>query len=275
MVSPVAYLKQILKKILPAPWVAYILRTRGEKLNPLDLSVINIISNTPVTRLTNEHFMETELLPRLGFNNENLHEFPEELYPFCGKGLLHWQYPNQFSGYLVLLAKLKPASYLEIGVRHGGTFIITLEYLKKFTPVRNAVAIDLAYPPSIPDYKKINSAVSFYQMNSQLPVFGDLLMKEKHFDLVFIDGNHEEGACMNDFNKVKDYANMIALHDIASDACPGVKKIWFFIKTNFKNEYLFFEFTKQYESVTEKTRQSFFGIGLAVRKEIARNRDIL
>ena len=203
-----------------------------------------------------------------------MHEFPQELYPFCGKGLLHWQYPNQFGRYLSLLSKLKPESYLEIGVRHGGTFIITLEYLKKFVVVNNAIAIDIAYPPSIVMYKKKNTMVTFYQINSQLDSFKKLLSKEKNIDLVFIDVNHEEQACMNDFNNVKDVANMIALHDIASNACPGVKNSWSFIKTNYSSQYLFFEFTDQYESVRVNTNQSFFGIGLAVKKEFAQLRGI-
>jgi cephalosporin hydroxylase len=273
-VFPIHYIKRFLKNILPRTVVAYIIRYRGEKLRRIDLSVLSVIDGSDSKELSDSLFLESHILPVLGFNNENMHEFPQELFPFCGKGLLHWQYPNQFGKYLSLLSELKPESYLEIGVRHGGTFIITLEYLKKFTVVKNAIAVDIAYPPSIVLYKKINSLVSFYQINSQLDSFTKLLAKQKNIDLVFIDGNHEEQACMNDFNNVKEIANMIVLHDIASDACAGVKNSWSFIKKNYSSQYLFFEFTDQYESVKAKTGLSFFGIGLAVKKEFARLRGI-
>ena len=268
------HIKRFLKNILPSSIVAHIIRYRGEKLRPIDFSVLSVIDESDPINLSDPMFLESHILPALGFNNENMYEFPQELYPFCGKGLLHWQYPNQFGSYLSLLSKLKPESYLEIGVRHGGTFIITLEYLQKFIEVKKAIAIDIAYPPSIRMYKKMNRVVAFYQMNSQLDSFTNLLSKEKNIDLVFIDGNHEEQACMNDFNNVISIANMIALHDIASDACPGVKNSWLFIKKHYSSQYLFFEFTDQYESVKAKTGQSFFGIGLAVKKEFAGLRGI-
>jgi len=64
---------------------------------------------------------------------------PDELYQFCGRGLHYWQYPNQFSKYLVRLSQFKVESYLEIGVRHGGTFVITVEYLSRFHPLKCAI----------------------------------------------------------------------------------------------------------------------------------------
>lgn len=268
------HIKRFIKAVLPQHFVAYIKRIRGEKLQQLDFSVLPVIAKCDVKELSEPLFLETQVLSSLGFNNEKLQEFPQELYSFCGKGLRHWQYPNQFGEYLALLSKLKPESYLEIGVRHGGTFIITLEYLKKYVRVKNAVAIDIAWPPSLVRYKKINPVARFYQLNSQTEDFRKFLEKEKHFDLILIDGNHDEAACMNDFNIVKDIGNIIVLHDIVSDVCPGVVNTWTFIKKEYAADFLFFEFTKQYKSVREKTGQSFFGIGLAVKKEFARQMGI-
>ena len=267
MPSIISVIKSVLKKILPPRLKAWIVRMRGENLKSIDLSVINKIRDLSKKTLENAEFLEKELLPELGFNNEQLHQFPPELYEYCGKGVLHWQYPNQFSRYLVLLSQLKPNSYLEIGVRHGGTFIITLEYLKEFTPIKKAIAIDLAYPPGLSKYKTLNPAVHFYQMNSQLPEFKKLVEAEKQIDLVFIDGNHEEWACMNDFMNLKEVANIIAVHDIVSDECPGVKKLWAFIKSEFKSNYFFYEFNDQYASVIQNNGPSFFGIGVAVKKD--------
>ena len=172
-------IKKILKSILPETIVAFIVHARGEKLKSLDLSVLSALKNATTENLSDYLFLETRLLPKLGFNNEKLDEFPEELHDYCGNGLLHWQYPNQFSQYLMLLSKLKPESYLEIGVRHGGTFLITVEYLKKFTVVKKAIAVDIAYPPSLAAYKKMNRVIWFYQLNSQTSSFNALLVKEK------------------------------------------------------------------------------------------------
>jgi hypothetical protein len=98
-----------------------------------DLSeCINILRNENIKKLRSAAYLENELLPLLGLNNENFHEFPHSLAPCSGHGLKIWQYPNQLAHYLSSLADKDIRSYLEIGVRHGGTFILTVEYLSRF-----------------------------------------------------------------------------------------------------------------------------------------------
>src|SRR5438045_9414320 len=103
--------KQAVKKILPSGLVKFITRIKGEKMKAIDLSYIDLLKEKDKNFLTDAFLLETNLLPRLGLNNERLEEFPEELYNCSGHGLLYWQYPNQFSKYLVELSKYRIESY--------------------------------------------------------------------------------------------------------------------------------------------------------------------
>ncbi len=265
--------KVILKRVLPEWFVATLLRLKWERMKEIDLSAIKLINDTGIEVLSNPAKLEHCVLPQLGLNNELLYQLPEEMYPYTGKGLFYWQYPNQFSHYLVLLSKLKIESYLEIGVRHGGTFVITVEFLQKFYPIKKAIGVDLGYSPSVVKYSKTNRAARFFQCDSQTERFKDLVQKEKYFDLVLIDGNHEEVECRNDYEVVNNKAGIIVLHDIVSVICPGVQKLWGQLKEK-TDEFVFYEFTNQYQSVKERTGQSFFGIGVAIKKSYLQQKHI-
>ncbi|HZH67133.1 MAG TPA: class I SAM-dependent methyltransferase [Flavisolibacter sp.] len=265
-------LKVILKRALPQNLVSLILKMKWERMKEIDLSKIDLVRKMQVTELANSLVLEEKLLPQLGLNNEALYQMPDELFSYTGQGLLYWQYPVQFSKYLVLLSKLKVESYLEIGVRHGGTFIITVEYLQKFHPLKKAVGVELGYSPSVVAYSKQNKKVRFFQADSQTERFKDLLQREVYFDLVLIDGNHEETECRNDYDAVKDRAGIIVLHDIASVICPGVQKLWSELKQG--EGFIFYEFTEQYQSVIKRTGQAFFGIGVAVSKSYLSRKEI-
>jgi hypothetical protein len=238
-------------------------KKRGLRL--IDLRKVFTIREKPIGYLSDPALIETELLPELGLNNENLSEFPEELYKYCGYGLFSWQYPNQFSRYLSLLAQWPIASYLEIGARHGGTFIITTEYLRRFHPVERAYGIDIQNSPSLVRYRRYNCNADFINIDSRSPQFAGFLKRQPPFDLVFIDGDHSESGCRNDFQTMKDHANIIAFHDIVSDICPGACKVWNDLKASCGNEYRFFEFRDQYDSVLKRTGKQMLGIGVAVK----------
>ena len=265
--------KKVAKTILPQFVQNGIIELKREKLKLADLSKISLIREKDRVYLSNPVLLESELLLELGLNNELLNEFPEELYSYCGKGLLHWQYPKQFSKYLAFISQFNIKRYLEIGVRHGGTFVITVEYLQKFHPITYALGIDLGTCPTILEYKKINPKVDFKKINSQTPEFNTLIHNSEEFDLVLIDGAHEEDMCKHDFETVRDRSNIAVFHDITSDICPGVGKVWNHVRTKYHKEYDFFEFTEQYDSVKKRTGNVFLGIGVAVKKEfMAKNR---
>ena len=170
------------------------------------------------------------------------------------------QYPIQFSKYLVDLSQLKISSYLEIGVRHGGTFVTTVEYLTKFYNIDFAVGIDIMLCPSITEYKKINSQVEFIKLNTQTNQFLDFLNNYEQFDLVLIDANHQENECRNEFMAVKNKAKIVVFHDISHKDYPGVKIVWDEVKS--LNEYDCREYIDQYQGMGP-----YMGIGMAIRKD--------
>jgi cephalosporin hydroxylase len=227
------------------------------------LNYINYIRNSSIENLKDDRKIE-QLLLQLGINDEVLSEIPEELHSYCGFGLKFWQYPNQFSKYLHFLTQYNIKSYLEIGVRYGGTFITTIEYLSKFNTLNEAVCIDISKNKSLQKYCKQFPVSKFYKVDSTSKRFFRLI-KDKIFDLVLIDGNHDENYCRQDFMLFKSKSNIIVLHDIISDACPGVQNVWREINIKYKDEFSFYEFTEQYSSVYQKAGNRYFGIGVAVR----------
>ena len=222
--------------------------------------VIAEIREAPLSKLQNPYWLEYQLLPRLGFNNENLSVFPEELYPWCGYGVKSWQLPSQFSKYLVYLSSKQIHSYLEIGCRHGGTFIITLEYLKRFNKISFACGLDIEHSPIMAEYAKYEPLVT-YELISSNSVEGRLLIQERDWDLVLIDGNHNFPACLIDYMTVRDHSGIIVLHDIINHECPVVKAMWDSIRIFVPEKYRI-EIVDQYESLFKKTGNQYFGIGL-------------
>ena len=97
----------------------------------MDLTRIKFIQESNLEDLQNPDYLEN-LIIKLGFNTEILREQPK-IVQNNGGGLLIWQYPNQFSKYLCLLREQNINSYIEIGCRWGGTFVLTNEYLHLFT----------------------------------------------------------------------------------------------------------------------------------------------
>src|SRR5687768_13466351 len=84
----------------------------GLRASPIDLSRVALLRDATLDELANPAELE-RLLPELGLNDEAIAEFPAELRARCGHGLRIWQYPAQFSKYLVQLSRLQVRSYLE------------------------------------------------------------------------------------------------------------------------------------------------------------------
>lgn len=232
----------------------------------IDLDVLRHMRAATHARLRDPSFLETELLPALGLSDENPAVFPAWLWPSLGKGLRCWQYPNQFGEYLARLSRYPVRSYLEIGVQHGGTFIVTVEYLERFRPVDTAVGIDLTRPPGLIRYAQGRDNVEFVRVDSASRRFRQLLARLGPFDLVLIDGDHSLEACQRDLHTVLPYANMVALHDIVDSPSPGVGEVWREAKSTLGQDLNFYEYTRQYDGVRSAGDQRFLGIGLAVRK---------
>ena len=228
----------------------------------LELARIDFIKNATLEQLQDKSYLE-HLIIKLGFNTETLITQPS-IVKENGGGLFIWQYPNQFSEYLLLLQKYDITSYIEIGCRWGGTFILTSEYLKRFNNIIKSVAVDLIDSP-VATYCKLNNETTFMQLNSQTNEFKTFI-NNNNFDLIFIDGDHSYEGVKNDYETTKNNGKIYVFHDIVNAHCPGVVQFWNELKINEKNTYDFYEFTKQYDDVWKNTNLTFLGIGVAVKK---------
>lgn len=199
------------------------------------------------------------LLSEFGFNDENPHELPMSMISQPGLGLRIWQYPNQFAPYMVWLASKSNliGSYMEIGTRHGGTFVVQVETLRLLNPdFGAAVAVDLIDRPDL------LAGYRYRQQDSQSKVFLQWLRKQ-FFDCIFIDGDHGYQGVKNDAESTIERCNVQVFHDISSDSCIDVGLYWREHKEAYKDTHDFFEFVDQYDSV----EGSFLGIGVSCRKD--------
>jgi hypothetical protein len=225
----------------------------------IDLDRIHLIRERSLESLSRADDLEALFL-ELGLNDEGMDEFPPHLHPFCGTGLRIWQYPMQFGKYLAHVATLQVHSYLELGIRHGGSFVATVEILNRFFPLESAIGVDIIPCPSMAEYKTLNPRVEFCCLNTQSDDFSALINRIAPIDLVFIDSHHEETQCRLEFAAIRKSANIVAFHDVVNKSCPGVVRVWNEVKTT--GDYECFEFTDQYAGIGPH-----MGIGLAVRKE--------
>ncbi len=255
--------KKAVRRVLPAwAWYAY-MRASGYLPTPIDATPLERIEREDPARLTDPDYLAEELLPAMGLNGTSPHLFPERLEPYLGRGTHHFQLPIQFGPYLAEAARRGVGSYLEIGVEHGGTFAITTEVMRRFGPVRTAIAVDLGpIPRLIAEYRRRRPEVEFAAVDSGSEEFRRLVGGRGPFDLVLIDGDHSEEGCRRDFEAVREHARMVAFHDLNEPHYPGVRAVWESVP---EAGYEKLEFTAQYDELMD-TVGPRFGIGLAVQR---------
>lgn len=213
-------------------------------------NLLDTIKNLKLDQISDSEL--EAFLPTLGMNDENLREMPSHLSEYYGKGLKFWQYPNQFNKYLKYLHGKKINSYLEIGCRWGGTFIITSEFLKFSSPNINLFCCDMINKSETLDEYSTLQDFKFLQVNS-LTLNREMINQD--IDLILIDGDHSYTGVKRDFEIALQYKpKYVVFHDIVSSVCPGVVQFW----NEIKNDYSHFEFVDQYNSVPG----DFLGLGV-------------
>jgi cephalosporin hydroxylase len=218
----------------------------------------------PDNLIYDENYMEKFIIEKIGLNNERLHEQPPELSQYYGRGLFIWQNPKQLSKYMVWLLKNAQncSSYLEIGCRWGGTFIVTCEVLRRANPnFKLAIAADLIEKtPFVERYmeraKESGIEILYFHGSSVSEEFRELVNRKKP-EITFIDGDHSISGALKDHMLVREHSEMIIHHDIFSDACPETGLLWNSLK-RLEGGRKPVEFIEQYESVKGK----YLGIGV-------------
>jgi hypothetical protein len=225
-----------------------------------------LIRTLPTSRVFDRAYLEHELIPQLGLNNEQLHEQPRALAPHFGTGLHLWQYPNQLAGYLVWMARhaADVSSYMEIGCRWGGTFIVVCEWLRRIgADLRLAVAVDpVPETPFLAHYRAevADFPVLYRQELSTDQSFIDFCHVARP-DFVFVDGDHSMKGVMHDHALVRNFANIIVHHDIVSTACPDTTLFWRYL-VGTEDRFTAWAFTDQYPEVGAP----YLGLGALKRK---------
>jgi hypothetical protein len=240
---------------------------RRELFSRLKLNVDAFVKEfrlIPDNLVCDEAFIERFIIEKIGLNNEVLDEQPPELKEYYGTGLYIWQNPKQFSKYIVWLMKHARhySSYLEIGCRWGGTFIVVCEVLHRINPnFKLAIAADLVEKtPFIERYTEIAHDSGFeilYFKGSSTSEEFHRLIEERCPEISFIDGDHRLEGALKDHMLVRKISKVIIHHDVLSDSCQDTTFLWDCLKkleTNRKSV----EFTEQYSSVKNK----YLGIGV-------------
>ena len=232
-----------------------------------DLLRLDLIRDASLDELRDPFFLE-DIIAELGLypaQGNWMKDFPKHLWRYCGNGLRIWQYPNQFSKYLAMLADYRISTYLEIGLANGGTFLTTVEYLKMFNPEVKAWGVDPRDSQLVKVYIEANNSCRYIEdFAKNLGRYVDL--DDIFFDLVLIDGDHVGEAPLNDFHIIKDRAGLVAFHDIVDGHNLDVSKCWMKIREMYNNDYDFIEFTDQYEEVVRNEGHKLMGIGIAIKK---------
>jgi hypothetical protein len=223
---------------------------------------LELLRSCPLKCLEDEWFLETSLLPVLGFNDEVLYEFPTPLHEYCGKGLRSWQYPNQFAPFLRFLTTRNVNRYVEIGCRWGGTFIIVVEYLRRFGMAAEAVAIDPWPTEQLLAYVEQTPGISCTAASSHSDDVQQFL-HDNPFDLAFIDGDHSYAGARLDYESVK-HMRTVALHDIINANTPGVQRLWKEIRQRAGRDVELLQFVKQYPEVIERRGDTYLSIGVVM-----------
>jgi hypothetical protein len=156
-----------------------------------------------------------------------------------------YQTPGQLAPALVYLSRFNLNLYAEVGVFHGANFVFVSEYLRRFNPGVRCLGIDPTDYPH-PEIRELIASEGW--MSYEKKTSDDF--KGRRFDLVFIDGDHENGWPARDWQNLGKAAGICMIHDIQEPSCPECIELWNSVK-NTKGK-LAVEFTDNAAAVSQQ-----------------------
>jgi len=252
---------------LPIEWDLSLKARRGfviPPVEPLDMEPLALIREADLEQLKDPERL-AEIVEAMGLSKDRPDYFPAGTRDLLGRGLRIWQYPHQVAPYLCEVGGREVETYLEVGVQHGGTFALTVEYLRRRGNLRAAHAVDFNLAPTTAALSHEIAGVQAHRMNSCSRRFRRLIQEISPIDLALIDGDHAAVGCMMDFCAVEDHARMIAFHDIV-DPQLGVAEVWQQLRSTRADRWDFLEFTEQFPEIERSVGHPLLGIGLMLRR---------
>jgi predicted O-methyltransferase YrrM len=171
------------------------------------------------------------------------------------------QNPHEMAMFLGFLLAKEVKSYVEIGVREGGTFHKVATSLPK-----GALVVAIDYPNGPWGYnsqEKMEITIKhllYLGYNAHL-IIGDSTKQETldklktiahKFDAIFIDGDHRHDVVSSDYKMYGPLCDIVAFHDIVGNGCLDssrklqveVPRLWQEIKQGKRNAELLAPNTK-------------------------------
>ena len=170
-----------------------------------------------------------ELMEEIGLNHM-VAELPREIWSNAGHGLYSAQLPIQFGLFLDWIEAKKISTYREIGVRHGGSFIIVSEIISKNNPNWTSEAYDIHYSPAISVYANLREGHVSQHIGSSVSIAMVNHITSSPVDLSFVDGDHSFKFALEDVINCWEGSRYIALHDVDSSSMLETGKLWQKIK---------------------------------------------
>ena len=231
------------------------LQQRGKKETILPPEIIHHIDHTNVIRT--KYYEEKNLLKSL---EENRVKATNELFRIPESAQRAWEL-QQFINFL---KTRQVRSYIEIGVRHGGTLFRVATALPKGSLI---VAVDQPQgawgADSANNLRNVIDRLSSIGYNAKV-VFGNSSSQEtiqrvkeisQKFDAAFIDADHRYDSVLKDYKAYSPFCELVAFHDIVGYGCRSgnnlveVPRLWSEIRSDRHN----------YE-IVEKNSQMGIGI---------------
>jgi hypothetical protein len=155
------------------------------------------------------------------------------------------QRPDELASLVALIRQEGVKSYLEVGLRRAGTF----EAVGEVMPF-GSLLVGVDWPIqsggrwkteeqddvyAAVERLKVRHEVAIVQGNSRDPSTVAEVEKFKHFDCVFIDGDHSDLGVRSDWKNYGRLGRIVAIHDIDAAnanlnprkmAIHGVRKLW-------------------------------------------------